>query len=94
MLETDMSKAGNHEWICLYHSSSILEPCRASDPASQVEADSPKVARMNAALRDAMIRENPALGDVLQGHPAWQPIPLPRRSSKAATIPMHEKMPA
>jgi hypothetical protein len=49
MLETDMSKAGNHEWICLYHSSSILEPCRASDPASQVEADSPKVARMNAA---------------------------------------------
>jgi hypothetical protein len=35
------------------------------------------VARMNAALRDAMIRENPALADVLQGHPAWQPIPTP-----------------
>jgi hypothetical protein len=32
---------------------------------------------MNAALRDAMIRENPALGDVLQNHPAWQPIPTP-----------------
>ncbi|MGC1459228.1 MAG: hypothetical protein WA825_13200 [Steroidobacteraceae bacterium] len=35
------------------------------------------VARMNAALRDAMIRENPALGEVLQNHPAWQPIPTP-----------------
>jgi hypothetical protein len=35
------------------------------------------VARMNAALRDAMIKENPALGDVLQNHPAWQPIATP-----------------
>ena len=35
------------------------------------------VARMNAALRDAMIKENPALGEVLQSHPAWQPIPTP-----------------
>jgi hypothetical protein len=35
------------------------------------------VARMNAALRDAMIRENPSLGEVLQNHPAWQPIPTP-----------------
>jgi hypothetical protein len=35
------------------------------------------VARMNAALRDAMIRENPSLGEVLQNHLAWQPIPTP-----------------
>ena len=35
------------------------------------------VARMNAALRDALIRENPALGEVLQSHPAWQPIATP-----------------
>ena len=35
------------------------------------------VARMNAALRDAMVRENPALAEVLQSHPAWQPIPTP-----------------
>ena len=35
------------------------------------------VARMNAALRAAMIRENPALAAVLQAHPAWQPIARP-----------------
>jgi len=35
------------------------------------------VARMNAALRDAMIKENPALADVLKSHPAWQPIATP-----------------
>ncbi|MFM0628205.1 hypothetical protein [Paraburkholderia xenovorans] len=49
MLETDMSNAGEHEWICLYHSSSILEPASASAPTSQVETDSPTVARVNAA---------------------------------------------
>ena len=36
-----------------------------------------EVARMNAALRDAMVKENPQLADVLQAHPAWQPIATP-----------------
>src|SRR5258705_11113957 len=49
MLETDMSNAGEHEWICLYHASSILEPGSASAPTSQVQPDSPTVARVNAA---------------------------------------------
>lgn len=53
------------------------------------------VARMNAALRDAMIKENPALGEVLQSHPAWQPIPtppfFPRRGHR--TIPSHSWWP-
>jgi hypothetical protein len=44
---------------------------------SPVAPSAADVARMNAALRDAMIRENPALADVLQAHPAWQPIPTP-----------------
>jgi hypothetical protein len=44
---------------------------------SPVAPSAADVARMNAALRDAMIRENPALAEVLQGHPAWQPIPTP-----------------
>ncbi len=44
---------------------------------SPVAPSAADVARMNAALRDAMIKENPALGDVLQSHPAWQPIPTP-----------------
>jgi hypothetical protein len=35
------------------------------------------VARMNAALRDAMVKQNPELADVLTNHPAWQPIPTP-----------------
>ncbi len=35
------------------------------------------VARMNAALRDAMIKEDPSLAAVLQAHPAWQPIATP-----------------
>jgi hypothetical protein len=35
------------------------------------------VARMNEALRAAMVRENPSLAEVLAGHPAWQPIPTP-----------------
>jgi hypothetical protein len=44
---------------------------------SPVPPSAADVARMNAALRDAMVRENPALADVLQSHPAWQPIPTP-----------------
>jgi len=44
---------------------------------SPVAPSAADVARMNAALRDAMIRENPALADVLQAHPAWQPIATP-----------------
>ena len=35
------------------------------------------VARMNAALRSAMVRENPELAEVLENHPAWQPIATP-----------------
>jgi hypothetical protein len=35
------------------------------------------VARMNAALRDAMVKENPELAQVLKSHPTWQPIPTP-----------------
>jgi hypothetical protein len=44
---------------------------------SPVAPSAADVARMNAALRDAMIHENPALADMLQSHPAWQPIPTP-----------------
>src|ERR1700733_15174218 len=44
---------------------------------SPVAPSAADVARMNAAVRDAMIRENPALADVLQAHPAWQPIATP-----------------
>ncbi len=43
-------------------------------PVSPSVAD---VARMNAALRDAMIKEDPSLAAVLQSHPAWQPIATP-----------------
>jgi|SRR6266702_7731923 hypothetical protein len=49
MLETDMSNADEHEWICLYHSSSILAPGSVSALTSQLEADSPAVTRVNAA---------------------------------------------
>src|ERR1700758_3936467 len=49
MLETDMSNAGEHERICLYHSSSILEPGSVSAPTSQGGTDSPTVTRVNAA---------------------------------------------
>jgi hypothetical protein len=44
---------------------------------SPVAPSPAEVARMNAALRDAMVKENPALADVLQAHPAWQPIATP-----------------
>jgi hypothetical protein len=43
-------------------------------PVAPAAAD---VARMNAALRAAMVREDPALAAVLQAHPAWQPVPVP-----------------
>jgi hypothetical protein len=49
MLETDMSNADEHEWICLYHSSSILAPGSVSALTSRLEADSPTVTRVNAA---------------------------------------------
>ncbi|HTY51014.1 MAG TPA: hypothetical protein VMB48_15105 [Steroidobacteraceae bacterium] len=35
------------------------------------------VARMNAALRAAMVSQDPALAEVLRTHPAWQPIATP-----------------
>jgi len=44
---------------------------------SPVPPSAADVARMNAALRAAMIKENPALADALRTHPAWQPIPTP-----------------
>ncbi|HTV79857.1 MAG TPA: hypothetical protein VMF03_16515 [Steroidobacteraceae bacterium] len=44
---------------------------------SPVPPSAADVARMNAALRAAMVKENPALADVLEKHPAWQPIPTP-----------------
>jgi hypothetical protein len=49
MLETDMSNPGVQEWICLYQSSSILEPGSVSAVTSQSEADSPKITHVNAA---------------------------------------------
>jgi hypothetical protein len=36
-----------------------------------------EIARMNQALRDLLTREDPALGEVLRQHPAWQPIATP-----------------
>jgi hypothetical protein len=44
---------------------------------SPVPPSPAEVARMNAALRDAMVKENPQLADSLRTHPAWQPIPTP-----------------
>jgi hypothetical protein len=35
------------------------------------------IARMNAALKAAIARQDPALADVLRQHPAWQPLPTP-----------------
>lgn len=49
MLETDVSVPGEHEWICLYYSSSILEPGSTLAPPLQANADPPGVTRVNAA---------------------------------------------
>lgn len=49
MLEIDMSDSGVHEWICLYRSSSILEPGSVSAVTPQLEAGSPMVTQVNAA---------------------------------------------
>ncbi len=35
------------------------------------------IARMNAALKQSMVREDPSLEQVLREHPAWQPIATP-----------------
>ena len=35
------------------------------------------IARMNAALKQAMTRQDPSLAEVFRQHPAWQPIPTP-----------------
>ena len=35
------------------------------------------IARMNQSLRELLVREDPALAEILQHHPAWQPIPTP-----------------
>ena len=35
------------------------------------------IARMNAALKDAITRQDPSLAEVFRQHPAWQPIPTP-----------------
>ncbi|TDN67099.1 hypothetical protein B0G77_0326 [Paraburkholderia sp. BL10I2N1] len=49
MLETDMSNADEHEWICLYNSSSILEPGSVAALTSRTETESPAVTRVNSA---------------------------------------------
>ncbi|MGB6452275.1 MAG: hypothetical protein WBE92_16110 [Steroidobacteraceae bacterium] len=35
------------------------------------------VARMNAAMKDALIRQDPSLAEFFRTHPAWQPIATP-----------------
>ena len=35
------------------------------------------IARMNAAMQDAITRQDPSLAEVFRQHPAWQPIPTP-----------------
>jgi len=35
------------------------------------------IARMNAALKEAMTRQDPSLAEVFRQHPAWAPIPTP-----------------
>ena len=35
------------------------------------------IARLNAALRVAAVRQDPSLAEVFRQHPAWQPIPTP-----------------
>ena len=35
------------------------------------------IARLNAALREALVRQDASLAEVLRTHPAWQPIPTP-----------------
>ncbi|WP_175152358.1 hypothetical protein [Paraburkholderia ultramafica] len=49
MLETDMADADKHEWICLYNSSSILEPGSVAALNSRTETQSPAVTRINGA---------------------------------------------
>jgi hypothetical protein len=35
------------------------------------------IARLNAAMKEAITRQDPSLAEVLRQHPAWQPIPTP-----------------
>jgi hypothetical protein len=35
------------------------------------------IARMNAALKESLTRQDPSLAEVFRQHPAWQPIPTP-----------------
>ena len=43
------------------------------------------IARMNAALKASIARQDPALGEVLRQHPAWRPIPTPPFFSAASS---------
>ena len=35
------------------------------------------IARLNAAMKEAITRQDPSLAEVFRQHPAWQPIPTP-----------------
>lgn len=48
MSESDASVPGEQEWICLYHSSNILEPGSLLASASQADIDPPAIAHVNA----------------------------------------------
>ena len=49
---------------------------RPSYPAP-VPPSAAEIARMNAALRQAMVQQDPSLAAVLAAHPAWQPVATP-----------------
>jgi len=55
----------------------VLMMFTRANPPAPAQPSSEELDRMNAALKAAMIREDPSLKAVLEAHPAWMAFPRP-----------------
>jgi len=55
----------------------VLMMFTRADPPSPAQPSGEELDRLNAALKAAMVKQDPSLKAVIESHPAWMPFPRP-----------------
>ncbi len=55
----------------------VLMMFTRADPPAPAQPSSDELDRLNAALKAAMVKQDPSLKPVIDSHPAWMPFPRP-----------------
>jgi hypothetical protein len=55
----------------------VLMMFTRADPPAPAQPSAQELDRLNAALKAAMVKQDPSLAPVIAAHPAWMPFPRP-----------------